>query len=234
MALADCFVSLERNMSFINKWRKELLMRNNVFVWALVILMAAAGTSQGVHHFDGGIGYVRLSLDGDSNDEFDGWGPAFRYWFSDPMDSDGLMPFLGLHSSSYPGDMNDDPIWDIWILAPEAGLAWHKSLGDSGLFIEPGVTVGAAIAKYERRGDSYVSFNVGEDDMAVGWALRPGILLGYQRDTWSIGVEASYGILDIDFSDEVRFVFDGDLYSSREVKGTHEELYIGLFGRFFW
>lgn len=234
MALTDCFVSLGRDMSFINKYGKELLMCKNVFVLALVILMTATGTSQAAHYLDGGIGYKRLSLDGGNNDEFSGWGPAFRFWFSDPMERDGLRPFLSLHSSSYAGDMSDDPIWDISIFTPEVGLAWHKSLGESGLFIEPSVTVGAAIATYERRGDFYVSYHLGEDDTAVGSVIRPGVLFGYQKDTWIIGVEASYGLLDIDFADKVRFVYDGDLYSSPEVKGTHEELYIGFFGRFYW
>ena len=209
-------------------------MSRNVFVLALVILMAAAGTSQAVYYLDGGIGYGRLSLDGGNNDEFSGWGPSFRYWFSDPMNSDGLQPYLGLHSSSYSGDMDDDPIWDIWILTPEVGLAFQKSIGNSGLFIEPSVSVGAAIATYERRGDFYVSYIVGEDDTAFGWVLRPGVLLGYKRDTWCAGVEASYGFLDIDFSDDVRFVFDGHLYHTNAVEGTHEELYIGFFGRFYW
>jgi hypothetical protein len=209
-------------------------VRKNVFVWVLVILMVAAGTSQGVPYFEGGVGYGRLSLDGDSNDEFSGWGPAFRFWFSDPIEMDGLRPFLSLHSSSYSGDMNDDPIWDIWIFSPEVGLALHKNLGDSGLFIEPSVTVGVAIATYERRGEFFASYRLGEDDTAVGSVIRPGVLFGYQQDTWTIGVEASYGLLDIDFADEVRFVYGGDLYTSPEVKGTHEELYIGFFGRFFW
>ena len=195
-------------------------MRNNVFVLALVILMAAAGTSQAVHYLDGGIGYKRLSLDGDNNDEFSGWGPSFRYWFSDPTSGDGLRPYLGLHSSSYSGDMGDDPIWDIWILAPEVGLAFQKSIGDSGLFIEPSLSVGAAIATYERRGDFYASYMLGEDDTAVGLALRPGVLLGYKWDKWWSGLEVSYGFLNIDFSDAV--------------DGTHEELYIGFFGRFYW
>jgi len=209
-------------------------MRNNVCVWALATLMVAAGVSQGASYLDGGIGYARLSLDGNNGDEISGWGPAFRYWFSDVMDGNGLRPFLGLHSTNYLGDSDEDSIWNVWMLAPEVGLAWHKSLGDSGLFIEPSMTAGAAIAMYTRRGDYLVSYYVGEDDTAVGWVVRPGVLLGYQKDSWSIGAEVSYGLLNVDFSDKVRFVFDGELYTSPEVKGTHEELYIGLFGRFYW
>lgn len=209
-------------------------MRINVFVLALVTLMISAGTLQAQYTLDGGVGYRRLTLDGGSNDEFSGWGPMFRFWFGDPMGGDGLRPYLGLNSSNYSGDMRDDPIWDIWILTPEVGVVLQKSIGDSGLFIEPSVTIGAAIATYERRGDSYVSYILGESDTAVGWVLRPGILLGYKRDTWCVGVETSYGFLDIDFADEVRFVFDGDLYHTDTVDGTHEELYIGFFGRFYW
>lgn len=133
-------------------------MRKNVFVLALMILTAAAGTSQALHYLDGGIGYNRLTLDGGNNDEFSGWGPMFRFGFSDPMNGDGLRPYVSLNSSSYPGDMDDDPIWDIWILSPEVGLAYQKSIGESGLFIEPSMSVGAAIATYERRGDYYVSY----------------------------------------------------------------------------
>jgi hypothetical protein len=209
-------------------------MRRNIFIFALVTLIITAGTSQAANYLDGGIGYKRLTLDGGGNDEFGGWGPMFRFWFGDPMGSDGLQPYFSLNSSSYSGDMDDDPIWNIWILSPEVGVVLRKSIGDSGLFIEPSMTVGAAFATYERRGDYYVSYIVGEDDTAVGWVLRPGVLLGYGRDTWCVGVETSYGFLDIDFADEVRFVYDGHLYHTDAVEGTHKELYVGFFGRFYW
>lgn len=208
-------------------------MRKNVIVLALVTLMVVAGTSQAVHYLDGGIGYMRLSLDGGNNDEFSSWGGSLRYWLSDPM-NDGLRPFLGLHGSSYSGDMDDDPIWDIRIITAEVGLAYQKSIGDSGFFIEPSVSVGPAFTTYDRRGDFYASYMLGEDDTAFGLALRPGILIGYKWDTWWSGLEISYGLLDIDFSDDVRVVYDGHVYRTSAVEGTHEELYIGFFGRFYW
>ncbi len=177
-------------------------------------------TAHGTGYLDGGIGYAKLSLEGAGNDELSGWGPAFRFWFSDVDDQDGLRPFLGLRNTRYPGDSDEDSIWDISIFAPEIGLAGHQRLGDSGFFLEPSVTAGAAIATYTRRGDFLVSYYLGEDDSATGLVVRPGVLLGHQSDRSALGIEISYGFLDIDFADEVR--------------GTHQELYIGLFGRFSW
>jgi len=209
-------------------------MHNKVCVWALATWMVAVGVSRGAGYLDGGIGYARLSLGGDNGDEISGWGPAFRFWFTDVNAKDGLRPFLGLHSTTYPGDSDKDAIWDLWMFTPEVGLAWHQRLGDSGFFFEPSVSGGAAIATYSRRGDFLASYYVGEEDSAVGWVVRPGAILGYQRDRWAGGVEISYGFIDVDFADEVRFVFNRELYSSPEVKGTHRELYIGLFVRFSW
>lgn len=56
-----------------------------------------------------------------------------------------------------------------------------------------------------------------EEDFAVGWAVRPTLLCGYQRHNWALGAELSYGALGIDFTDEA--------------SGTHEEVYLGLFLR---
>lgn len=209
-------------------------MYNKSHFCVLAILVTLVGLAQGKGYLDGGLGYARLSLEGGNNDELSGWGPAFRLWFNDVDAEDGLRPFLGLHGTMYLGDSDKDPIWDVSVFTPEVGLAWHQRLGDSGFFLEPSVTGGAAITTYSRRGDFLVSYYVGEDDTAVGWVVRPGVLLGYQRDRWAGGVEISYGFLNIDFADEVRFVFDGEPYSSDEVKGTHRELFIGLFGRFSW
>jgi hypothetical protein len=189
--------------------------------WALAILTTLVGLAQGEVCLDGGLGYARLSLEGSRRGDLVGWGSAFHFWFGDAGAQDGLRPFLGLHSTMYPGDSHNDAVWGVWMFTPEVGLAWHQRLGDSGFFLEPSVTGGAAIATYTRRGNPRtVSYYIGEDDTAVGWVVRPGVLLGYQRGTWTGGVEASYGLLDIDFT--------------HEVSGTHRELYIGLFGRFSW
>lgn len=195
-------------------------MYNKSHFCVLAILVTLVGSAHGTGYLDGGLGYARLSLEGGNNDELSGWGPAFRLWFNDVSAEDGLRPFLGLHNTRYQGDSDKDSIWDISVFTPEAGLAWHQRLDDSGFFLEPSVTTGVAIATYTRRGDFLVSYYLGEDDSATGWVVRPAVLLGYQRDRWAGGVEISYSSLDIDFTDEV--------------SGIHRELYIGLFGRFSW
>lgn len=211
-------------------------MYNKSYFWAVAISMTLVCLAQGKGNLGGvdvGIGYARLSLEGNNNNDIlNGWGPAFRFWFKDVSTQGGLQPFLGLHYTRYPGDNDKDAIWDVSMFTTDVGLLWHRRLGNSGLFFEPSVTGGAAITTYTRRGDFLASYYLGEDDTAVGWVVRPGALLGYQRDRWAGGIEISYGFLNVDFADKVRFVFDKELYSSEEVSGTHGELYIGLFGRF--
>lgn len=205
---------------------------------ALVMVMALVGAAQGNTYLDGLAGFARLSLDtGNSHgdiDDLDGWGMGFRIGLGGADAGDGPRVFFNFHGTNYYGDEDEDPIWNVALFTPELGVAWHLSLGESGFFVEPCVSGGAAIASYTRRGDFLVSYIVGEDEVAAGWVVRPGVLLGYQGDAWGLGVELSYGSMNIDLADEVNFVFDGDLFSSPEVNGTHSEMFLGLFARFSW
>jgi hypothetical protein len=195
-------------------------MHRRLHLWTLAIVMVVVGSAQGKAGLDGGLGYAQLSFDEGGGDNLSGWGPAFRLWFSGADSENGLRLFLGLHSTNYPGDMDEDAIWDVWIFTPEAGLAWHQPLAESGLFLEPCVSGGAVISTYKRRGSDLLSYYVGEDDNAVGWVVRPGLLLGYETHDWGFGAEISYGLQNIEFTSAI--------------SGTHSELYLGFFGRLTW
>jgi hypothetical protein len=186
----------------------------------LVILLSMAGWASGHGGWDFGVGYSRLSLDIGKGEDHDGYTLLFRGSRPIVENAENVRMVFGFRTSFYPGgDAFENAIWNVWMLTPEIGLALHQQLGDSGLFLEPSVTIGAPIATYRRRVVTLGDL-LDEQDTTVGWAVRPGVLLGYQHQNLALGVEVSYGFEGIDFS--------------KEASGTHGELYLGFCLRATW
>jgi hypothetical protein len=192
-------------------------MSKGTCLCVLVTLLGTTGLANGQGGWDFGVGYSQLSLDVGHDENHDGWGLLFRGYRPIARDTKNLRMVYGFRTSYYPGgDAFENAIWNAWMLTPEIGLAWHQPLSDLGIFLEPSVTIGMPIAMYSRR-VVRLSDLFEEQDTIIGWAARPGLLLGYQRQNWAVGVDASYGLEGIDFSEEA--------------SGTHHELYLGIFLR---
>jgi hypothetical protein len=184
-------------------------------VCMLVVVLCAVGSAQGQGGADVGGGFYRLTLDAVDSDPLDGYGFGLRGWFPPAREADILRIFLGLRVAWFPGDSLETAIWSVTMITPEIGLSCR--LGESpGLLIEPMVAAGAPMASFTGRWRTLADIS-DEDDFAIGWSVRPGLLFGYQGDTWAFGGEVSLGFLNVDFTDEAN--------------GTHEDLYVGLFFR---
>jgi hypothetical protein len=178
-----------------------------------------ASLASGQSGWDFGVGYSQLSLDVGNGEDHNAWGLVFRGYGPIAKNTENARIFFALRTSYYPGGVAfENALWNVWMLTPEIGLAWHQQLGDPGIFLEPSVAIGAPIAMYNSRVVMLGDLLEGQDtDTTVGWAVRPGVLLGYKQQNLSLGVDVSYGFEGIHFTDEAR--------------GTHRELYLGVFLR---
>jgi hypothetical protein len=106
----------------------------------------------------------------------------------------------------------------LYVLEPEARLSWRQYFhGNKGLFVEPGVGVGGAIAHVSVHDD-----NTGEsfDDTESTFSGRAFLNLGTTLEGGGYaGLQASY-------------MRGGSMHFSENASGDIEEFYIGIYGAF--
>jgi hypothetical protein len=182
-------------------------------------------------HFSFSVAYTNLSLDGDEfADDFDGWGMAFRWRAKFLEELPNLLIGASFQLGFYQG--NDTPtdnpfdspalnesINDVDIFSPTLDLAWRIPLG-SQFFVEPGIGVGWAWGTYNP------VIEGANQETNSGLVVRPGVMLGYENDQWSTGLDFQYSVYWIDFSTDAGATTVSDL------DGSHDELYIGIFVRY--
>ncbi len=167
-------------------------------VAVLVLLSVAAAARAGDRAFELSLtaGGTRLSIEDD--DALDGqWGVTVEPSFSlAPLS--GTPEFrigAGVGLAWISADIDNEFIagqLDLFLITPELLLSWRQPVAEAW-YVEPGVGVGAVIGAVDFVGVEWGS----------GYSARPFVRIGYQADTWSAGVEASYrfGRLDLGESD---------------------------------
>ncbi len=104
----------------------------------------------------------------------------------------------------------------LWALEPELRLSWRQHVGDRGLFVEPGVGVGAVFARISLDtedtdlGDPY-------DEWEEGLSARAFL---------NVGFEVAGGMAGLQFS----YMRGEELDFAPNAGGDVEEFYVGLFG----
>ena len=154
---------------------------------------------------DMAVGISMLSLSGDHDNDLGGWGYDIRFgWLPEPTRAAGLKLGVGLHAAFVEGESDVDPatltresVDRVSLLVPEVFLAWRPNLGDPGLVVEPRIGAGPALALFEPR------FIFDDDEVGTGWSVRPGIMIGYQKEGTAFGVDVSYASYEIDFEEGV-------------------------------
>lgn len=194
-------------------------MGKRVVFWLIILILNVNQivSAQGVGTV--GFGYSKLSIDGEHGADLDGWGFALHFQFWPGTEKEGLLARFGIQGTWNNGDSDLDPdnifysekIWNVNMLTPQVEVGLRKEIGTS-LFVEPSVAVGWAIALYEPR------YIFDEEDIATGLAVRPGLIIGLGSNRPCLGIDLSYGLVQIDFEDGV-----GD---------NNHDLYLGVCFRF--
>lgn len=92
----------------------------------------------------------------------------------------GLRINANLAQSTYDNE-------DYQVFSPQIGPSFRLAIGgDNAVYIEPGITAGAAFAELD--GDNEFS-----------WAARPYARLGYVTDRFLVGLEGGYQYADLQF-----------------------------------
>ena len=171
---------------------------------ALVLLpLLAGGCFSSSYELDGTAAFSRVDVDGAAGDErADGYRLAgnfssalFTPGFLRAGQGNGLRGNVNLAYSKH-----DDNEYAVW--SPQVGPSFRLGLG--GLFVEPGVTAGAAFAELE-------------EDRESAWAVRPYARIGLASDWFVLGLEGGYQYddLDFDFGSEPRTWYAGGFFGIR-------------------
>lgn len=203
------------------------------FACGMILTIAAVGSqanAQQQQHFHFSAGYAHMSLGGDEfSDDFGGWGMAARWRTQFLENLPNLMLGASFQLSFYDGNDSqigslgqipvNESISDVDMFAPTIDLAWHQQLGDH-FFVEPNIGVGWAFASFIPPPD------FGRDQTEDGLVIRPGVVLGYTHDEWSVGLDFQYSMYWIDMSTQLGNAFEDDL------DDRHDEIYAGVFFRY--
>jgi len=204
-----------------------MFSRTCAFGLLLTIVVACSpAMAEEEQHFSFSVAYTTLSLDGDEfADDFDGWGLAFRWRTKFLEEIPNLLIGASFQLGFYSG--NDDPIGnglnesinDVDIFSPTLDLVYRIPIG-SQFFVEPGIGVGWAWGTYNP------VIEGANHETNSGLVVRPGVMVGYENDQWSTGLDFQYSVYWIDFSTDAGATTVSDL------DGSHDELYIGIFVRY--
>jgi hypothetical protein len=188
--------------------------------------------------FDLGIGYshVTIGTSGPFNGA-DGIRFEPRVSFSPIADVPQFRLGFGLGVSGYTHDIDQDSTitinngdeiiiiqadqWEaLSLLEPELQLSWRQVFnkytdGSEGLFVEPGVGIGAAIANFAIV-DGFWWSDEQDSQWGTAFEVRPFLRAGYQARNWAAGLDCSY-------------MFGQSVGLTDTVSGDINEFYIGAF-----
>jgi hypothetical protein len=164
-----------------------------------------------------GGGYSRLRLDTPSKECMDGVGFRTRLPLEEADEElGGLQINLALDIIYYGSTAFESPysIEDLNTFGLGFELAPYFKLGQSDLFLVPSVCVGGKIAIYESTHIISPYLLDKRDEKDFGFMTQVGLALTGD----GAGIQVAYSWNDLNFN--------------RQIDGTHEELYIGIFARF--
>jgi len=192
-------------------------MRRLSVVCSALLLGAAATSANAAFDVDFGLGYSRLSIDGNNAKDLDNAdGAQINATFTlKPSPAQGLRIGFGLEASSYRNDFHQtDPFTgfeihryhELDLFIPEVSVGYHIPIDH--FFIEPSLGVGLAVGTYSvghvhHHHDDFDESDVDRDITRANVALRPKLQIGYARDHWGAGVEASYLWTHLHFDDGI-------------------------------
>ncbi len=184
-----------------------------------LILIATGSTAKAAFDVDFGIGYSRLSIDGKNAkdlDNADGAQANVAFTLKPSPAAAGLRFGFGIEASGYRNDYHQiDPITgdnvhryhELDLFIPEVRLGYYIPFDH--FFIEPSMGVGLAVGTYRVghvhrwRHDDFEEDDDDRDITRANIALRPKIQIGYARDHWAVGLEASYLWTHLHFDDGI-------------------------------
>ena len=180
----------------------------------LLAVTVFATRADAAYTFDFGIGVQKLNIDGDAVSELDGDDNLalkikfmiapngeknpWRYGFSlsGGYALDETNPFV------FDGEVYaDDPFKELSILIPEFRVAYHWKV-DKHWFVEPSIGVGPSIGIFRVGEDDDWAWGGGDAHWKLGIAVEPSIQIGWGKDQWALGAEASYTWTHLDFGDD--------------------------------
>jgi hypothetical protein len=195
----------------------------------LLAVMVFTAPAKADYTFDFGIGVQKLEIEGDAVSELDGeenLALKIKFMLTPKNDTPwrfgfGLSGGYALDETDafvFDGDAyTDDPFKELSILIPEFRVAYHWKV-DKFWFVEPSIGVGPSIGIFRVGEDDDWAWGGGDAHWKVGIAVEPSIQIGWGKDGWALGAEASYTWTHLDFGDDAG--------------GEIEMFYLGAFFRY--
>lgn len=193
-------------------------MRLLTLACSALILGVTKTAATAAFDVDFGLGYSRLSIDGNNAKDLDNAdGAQINATFTlRPSNVEGLRVGFGFESSAYRNDFHEIDSFtgdnvhryhELDLFIPEVRVGYYVPIDH--FFIQPSLGVGLAVGQY-RTGhvhhwhhDDFAEEDDDRDITHANLALRPKIQIGYAREHWGVGVEASYLWTHLHFDDGI-------------------------------